>query len=272
MTLRTVAAVSLGVSAALALAIGCGDTVEDVPDAADAATDVAEGSTGLDARTTGDAAGSVDASDAGVDLDGSEAGARPRLGRCSSNEECGPSGQCVEIVAGGFRTCLFPLPKSQPCTDAGSTGPFDDECCGACDGGGVCSLRMSCGGAFFNPYNVCVHDACKSDVECGTNGVCIPAVDGGQRSCLVTNECKVHTDCKAAPDGICAITGQIGPASECRAYACGGDPSPSGPMRCHYGAECASDGDCDGGHCEVDTGSGRPLCGPQPRGDCPPPP
>lgn len=202
-----------------------------------------------------------------------DAGVKRSAGRCAKDKDCAPDGHCVELTAGGYRVCSYPPPAPQPCANGAPSPP--DECCGTC-AGGTCTLATSCGGAFIMPHNACAISRCATDADCGANGVCLPTGVGSPyaRTCMPSNECLRHSDCTAAPDGVCALVGTIGPLPQCAPWACPGSSSTqvANGLMCIYGSECADDVDCapGKGHCEKI--GGRPTCQPGLRSSCPPPP
>src|SRR5437868_4778418 len=124
---RAIVGASIVVAAVVVLAFGCGEVEDSSADAADAAPDGRDSSVvssdapvavredgtapndgGGDGGSAFDGGGDGGGGDGGGDGgDGGDGGVRPKLGVCASEAECGPNGRCVEIVAGGYRTCLF---------------------------------------------------------------------------------------------------------------------------------------------------------------------
>ncbi len=264
---------SLCVSACCALLgalAGCGQ-LADVPDhggSADGGPSTSPGTSGGLPSTPGDPG----PPDSGIVVK-VDSGTTRSAGRCAKDADCGAGGHCVELVTGGFRVCSYPPPAAQACQNG---QPSADECCGTCSNGGTCTLHTSCGGAFIEPYNICAVDECTANADCGPTEICLPTGvgSGDRRTCMTTtDECLRPSDCKAAPDGVCALIGTIGPSSMCAPWACGatsGTQAANG-LRCIYANECSDDADCPKGHCEA-NGAGRPTCQPGTRSQCPPPP
>ena len=269
----------LGLVFGAASGVGCGQ-LADVPgdsSQSDAGTKTTGGGTSGSSSSNG-----VDTPlvDGGVTVK-KDAGIARSAGRCAKDLDCGAGGHCVELTVGGYRVCSYPPPAPEECTTGGGGGGggggpgLGDECCGTCAGGATCTLQTSCGGAFINPHNVCVTSECAVNADCGPSGVCLPTGVGSTyaRTCMTTNECLHHTDCTAAPNGICALAGTIGPASECSPWTCGGGSATTqvaNGLTCIYGSECSDDADCPKGHCE--KVGGRPICQAGERSQCPPPP
>jgi len=258
----------------LAVTAGCGK-LADVPDHG-ATAGAGPSGNGNGGVSGGSSSTGIDPGppDSGVIVTADGGATTRSAGRCAKDADCGPNGHCVELVTGGYRVCSYPPPAPQMCQNG---QPSSDECCGAtCMGGEACTLQTSCGGAFIEPYNVCAKDQCSANSDCGPTEICLPTGVGSpySRTCMPTsNECLRHSDCNAAPDGICALIGTVGPASMCSPWTCGGGTSTTQvatDLRCIYAGGCADDADCPKGHCE-NTGGG-PTCQPGMRQQCPPPP
>jgi len=248
--------------------VGCG-RLADVPGDSEPSADAGT-STGSGGGTSGSST-STDTTphDAGVTTK-VDAGVKRSAGRCAKDADC-PGGHCVELTVGGYRVCSYPPPAPEQCTNGPSPA---DECCGTC-ASGTCTLQTSCGGAFIMPHNVCAASDCTVNADCGANGVCLPTGVGSPyaRTCMTSNECLHHSDCVAAPDGVCALVGTIGPLQQCAPWGCPGGSATqvANGLACIYGSDCSDDADCSAtGHCE--KVGGRPTCQPGVRSVCPPPP
>ena len=247
--------------------VGCG-RIAEVPDGPEPSTDAGTSSGGASGIATSPSSDAAPPRDAGS----ADARAKRSAGRCAKDTDCSPNGRCVELAPGGYRVCSYPPPAPEACTNDPS---HQDECCDTC-AGGTCTLQTSCGGAFIMPRNVCAISECTTNADCGASGICLPTGVGSPyaRTCMTVSECVRHSDCVAAPDGVCALVGMIGPLPECAPWGCPGGASTqlANGLACIYGSECAGDEDCAnaGGHCEKI--GGRPTCRPGVRGTCPPPP
>lgn len=183
-------------------------------------------------------------------------------GDCKTNADC-KVGQCVELTKGGYKVCASDPKEATMCSQGGG-----DECCSSADcamQGGSCYAGTDlqfCGGA-FPAFNRCVKDGCASDADCGGSqlpAICAP--DGAfglpKRSCLVAF-CHTDADCTAKAGGVCVLVGD---------NPCCSHQAPEG-LGCVYPGGCATDAECPGGACDLDTTTGQGHCGPPSQG-CPP--
>ncbi len=222
----------------LILAIGCGGA--EFLGATDA---------GRDAH--GGAAGAGGLRDGGPDGSGFT-----NSGDCLTFADCGGD-QCVELIPGGYRVCVAPVPEATTCSSP--TG----QCCKSADctqgpGTAKCILgpiEPSCGGVVVVPTNVCATDACMSASDCmGTNPICVPAgaLDRKAARCI-SGGCRFDHDCTAEPGGICVPV-----ANPCCDTVLG--------LFCVYRDGCRSNANCaTGSYCTTDATHafcqvGVPLC------------
>jgi hypothetical protein len=161
--------------------------------------------------------------------------------------DCHNSTRCVEVTAGGYRVCAVKFPEASTCAGPG-------ECCKTsdCQSGQICypePLAPACGGPVVIDGNVCSGDLCTSDAACGANEICAPAgtFERKVRMCVPAG-CRLDTDCKASPGGICA------PVS-------GGCCNAPFGLYCVYpGVGCRSNADCASGNCQIDANAGYTIC------------
>ncbi|MBI4700258.1 MAG: hypothetical protein HY744_03660 [Deltaproteobacteria bacterium] len=219
--------------------------------AAAGAGGAAGGGAGAGAAGTGAAGAGPDVpGDAGPDV----VACAPNSGDCKDHSDC-PASSCVELTKCGFRVCTKPWPEANACSP-----PGPNECCASkdCpDKGAKCfkgDPKPLCCGETVD-VNHCVADACSKDADCNAQGdimVCIPGGTMGRpmASC-VEAPCKLDSDCKAEPGGICAPVTKT---------TC---DRPVGLYCVYYPSDgCRSDADCQGKYCLV--AGGRASCKPNP--------
>ncbi|MEJ7732627.1 MAG: hypothetical protein WKG00_25915 [Polyangiaceae bacterium] len=148
-------------------------------------------------------------------------------GDCDGDADC-PGQACVEVTPGGFRTCTTTPTPSANCAKA---CPPDSECF---EEFGYC-------GGIVGPMAQCYADECQLDSDCGGSAICADAgvLDRPVNLCMPTG-CKVDTDCKAEPGGVCAPVD-----SPCCGIIEG--------LYCVYPSTgCRHDSDCPAGYCAND--------------------
>jgi hypothetical protein len=185
-------------------------------------------------------------------------------GDCSTNADC-PSGSCIELAPGGWKTCASLPSEATQCTMPAP--PIRDQCCSSADcGSGRCYAASSvpyCAGAPMPEYNVCLSDQCMSDDDCIHDNpdpwICFPAgAYGYPTTTCRTAFCRTNADCTAASGGICAPI-----QNPCCTVPYG--------LACVYPGGCMSDQDCapDGTEsCTIDPLTGIATCQRGPTG-CP---
>jgi hypothetical protein len=243
----------------LALLLGCGG--RDTGSSPSPSDGVVGDSSASDAMAPSDAVAPNDATSALPD--GGHivpSGISTKAGDCQSSADCtvGNSGnpQCAEVIPGGYRVCVY----QAPIVTTTSMNPIDQ-----CDGtrpcaSGACYAALQypsgqCGLGGVSPRNMCLSDKCASDSDC-PDGICGPRgltsdnnVTGGfVRQCLQA-DCHLNADCKAHPQGVCALVA-------------GGCPNTPGfrlfhpaQLACVYPDGCFSNADCKQGSCMVIGGS-----------------
>ena len=111
---------------------------------------------------------------------------------------------------------------------------------GACFGGPL----WYCGGAFPQPSNLCVIDACVLDTDCtgGNFGVCVVAGAFGEYAAVCSyGDCRFDSDCTSRAGGECRPF-----FSPCNGRMLG--------FACTYDdSVCRADADCPGQYCAADT-------------------
>ncbi len=202
----------------------------------------AAGATGGSGGTTGGSGGTTGGS-------GGVSGSGINSGDCVKDGDC-PNGKCVELVPGGYRVCVVPVPEATACQNQ---SPGVDECCTSAEcAEGKCyafPAKPSCGGALPVDQNVCASNdfGCDQAGTCPINsdgvGVCMPAGAYGYKvaACLAVG-CQRDTDCSAEAGGQCL------PIED---PCCG---APNGLYcvypndGCHRQADCAVDQHCEVGY------------------------
>lgn len=184
---------------------------------------------------------------------------------CSTNEDCGERGTCVE-AGRGSNICLVncdpetaePCRAGYGCTSDPRIGNVCIPGCtedADCSGGAQCDVT---GGQFgegscFDPESS-IGDACGTEEECPAGGFCL-AEDfaGWPAGACISGGCDYGTG-MGCPDGaVCAEGGGGGfclagceTSDDCRdEYACEADPTHPERMSCR--PACTSDDACAGG-------------------------
>jgi hypothetical protein len=197
----------------------------------------------------------MDAAEAG-DLSGEEITVVER-GECSSSADCGGR-DCVRVPdrPGGYWLCMDPLPGEA----AECSSPGLDECCRssectAGDEGGCYFFEdvVCAGGVDSGLHNQCFYTRCRSDGDCGSKAVCVPAgALGLPRNTCVIARCAVASDC-ADRQG-----------AYCRPFMTLCCPAKPAGFFCVDPAVCKTDEDCPGDQlfCIGDTETGWAVCMP----------
>lgn len=124
-------------------------------------------------------------------------------GDCATDADCHGT-SCVELWAGGFRTCATSPEEATQCT-----GHPKDECCSSADcAKGDCFTLHSPYDAPGEAYNLCLADLCSSDADCDQFDVlyrCAPPNTFGfpMRHCI-QRTCAQDEDCVERGAGCCA--------------------------------------------------------------------
>lgn len=168
-------------------------------------------------------------------------GAPPQMnsGDCVNDSDC-KTGQCVELTPGGFRVCQTTPKEANNC----DIDPPGVGCCNSsqCEGGAKCFPSTHCGG-IVQQGNECQSDQCSKNDDCkDIAGICAEAGTLGNpvNQCKHT-ACKLDTDCKAKPGGICA------PVED---PCC---PVIRGLFCVYPNGGCRTSADCPGGsYCEIE--------------------
>ena len=104
---------------------------------------------------------------------GGAGGATGAPGECHTNVDCPPDGACIELIAGGYRVCQYPVVEATSCNGVG------DLCCNnaGCNLGERCINEPfpACTTVTMRPYNRCVKDLCAGDGDCAGGEICAPA-------------------------------------------------------------------------------------------------
>lgn len=207
-------------------------------------------------RTGGSSGGSMGgnrdgAVDARLNTGGGAPDAAPRnSGDCDTKDDCGGD-PCVELVPGGYRVCISPVPEATMCSVPAGTCCQSSECTVS---GSKCVLgpaQPSCGGPLVVPTNVCVTDACKKATDCsGANAVCQPpGMLGAKAGRCVNGGCLYDRDCTGAGVSCAPIVDSC-----CKAFA---------GLYCVYPDGCRRDSDCPATqHCAPVPGTNRTGCMP----------
>jgi hypothetical protein len=197
---------------------------------------IADGASG--SAGTAAMGGTVDAATDTSDGGGS-GGALRNSGDCDSKDDCGGD-PCVELIAGGYRVCVTPVPEVTTCSIPSG------QCCKSSDCGGPAGSKCvagpaqsSCGPAII-PTNACVTDECRTALDCsGKNSICAPAGFLGSKAAKCSDGgCRFDRDCAGA-GAICAPVA----ASCCSTFV---------GLYCVDPGGCQTDADCGAGqHCTV---------------------
>jgi len=175
----------------------------------------------------------------GTGASGGTGGTAMQSGDCNSDADC-PGQACVEVTPGGFRTCTTtPVPSA----DCNQVCPPDSECF---EEFGYC-------GGIVGPMAQCYADECQQDPDCDGGAICADkgVLERPVNLCMPAG-CKLDTDCKEVPGGICAPVD-----SPCCGIIEG--------LYCVYpGTGCRHDSDCPGGHCANDGTKSMCMAGQAP--------
>jgi len=176
--------------------------------------------------------------------------AAPRnSGDCDTKDDCGGD-PCVELVPGGYRVCISPVPEATMCSVPPGTCCRSSDCSGTANGKCVLGpAQPSCGGPAIVPTNVCVVDACKRATDCpGVNAICQPpGMLGAKAGRCVNGGCLYDRDCPGSGASCAPIVDSC-----CNAFV---------GLYCVYPDGCRSDSNCPTAqHCVVQ--GNRTVCMP----------
>jgi hypothetical protein len=169
---------------------------------------------GTSADATGGNGGSAETNDEGSASGGGSAGDGGDSdsgggSQCDDDRDC-QDGECVALVEGGVRVCVFPVIDAMDCPDDPNGGRLPHKCCDSSECKvGICvsnDFGPQCSGAVLIPYNICVADECTVGEACAERQVCIPAgaLAFPVATCIDV-ACVQDSDCDDAPSGTCVI-------------------------------------------------------------------